>query len=124
MKLRLLCRVFFEREADRQTIPPEYNNCPTECGNSPRYYNPQRSKYCDGCPHKLERDSFKEQTEQTVLEIMGATAFDFAAVSALFYAVRNAEDKPREKISVKFAAYLNVYLSEKRRNEAIKDAAK
>lgn len=123
MMFRLLCRVWFEHEADRRQLPPELNNCPVECVNSDRYYNPHRARYCDTCPHKLERDSFKDHAEREIFEIIGNRArFDFEKTLSLFYQVRNLEDAPREKISVKMAAFLGAYLSEKRRHEAIKDA--
>lgn len=123
MIFRLLCRVYFDREESRRQLPPELNNCPVECVNSDRYYNPHRARYCDTCPHKLERDSFKEQVETVISEIIGDRArFDFEKTLSLFYQVRNLEDAPREKISVKMAAFLGAYLSEKRRHEAIKDA--
>lgn len=123
MKFRLLARVYFEREADRKLIPPELNGlCPTECVNSVRYYNPQRSKYCSDCPHKIERDSFREHAEETVFETMGACGFNFDKTLSRFYSIRNLEDVSRDKVSAYSAAFLNVYFSEKRRFEAIKDA--
>ena len=125
MKFRLLARVYFEREADRKLIPPELNGlCPTECINSAKYYNPHRIKNCNDCPFKIERDSFKKQTEQTVAEIMGNVSFDFDKTLSRFYSVRNLEDAPREKVTAHSAVFLSVYFSEKRRSEAIKDADK
>lgn len=121
MSLRIVARVFFERAENRATIPPELSNCPTECVNSARYFDINRRKPCDICPHKKERDAFKAQAIETVLEMTGKH-FDFDKTLSAFYQIRNMEETTSDKISVKSAVMRGVYFSEKNRSERIKDA--
>ena len=122
MKFRLVARVFFERETERKKLPPELNNCPTECPNSPRYYDAKRFKFCEGCPHRLERENFKAECGQAVSDTLGQVKFDFEKTVSVFYQMRNLEEVAADKISVRTAAHLSVYRSEKNRAEAIKEA--
>lgn len=110
------------RKEARKAIEPEYNHCPVECLNSPRYYDAARAKYCDSCPHKLEKDAFREEVETTLQETVGGRVkFGFDDCLPVFYSLLNVSDAAVNNLSVKRAQMLGVYLSEKNRAEEIEE---
>lgn len=124
MMFRLVARVFFEREEERRKLPAEISNCPTECPNAPKYYDPRRSKQCVDCPHRIEKENFKLQAEDTIFEIMGKRKFDFDKILNVFYQIRSLEDVANQKYSVKSGIFLGVYFQEKNRAEKLRESRK
>lgn len=118
--------MYFEREENRLKIPPELNNCPAECPNLPRYYDPNRRSFCEDCPHKIERDQLKAATEELVFDILARpdTRYGFEAMLRAFHQTAGLKDLPTDQMTVKTAEMVTVYQSEKSRQEAIREANK
>lgn len=72
---------------------------------------------------KQKTESFKRSTEQIWKDVLGFRAdyYRFDKVLNTLYEVRNLEDLPKEKMSVKTANFLSVYLSEKNLHSDIKN---
>lgn len=124
---RLTCRTYFEREPERKQIPFELNNCPVECPHLPNYYDARRYKYCDECPHKIEKDKFRERVENLMFEFTNqACPYKFDEVLPAFYSAKSITEADRldTSISVKTAELASIYRSEKNRADEIKDAEK
>lgn len=124
MIFRLVCRAYFDREEFRLKLPPELNNCPAECPESPRYFDAARRKFCESCPHKLERDNLKEVAEDSIFQTLGRLdeRHPFEKVLPVVYQVGGLQELSPNVMTVKTAEMVSVYQSEKHRAEAIKEA--
>lgn len=118
--LRFIARVYFLRKSARKAIEPEFNNCPIECLNSAKYYDAARFKYCDSCPHKIEKDGFREEVEGELRAILGERLkYSFDDVLPVFYSLTGIADADLKSLSAKRAEMYSVYMSEKNRADEI-----
>lgn len=83
-----------------------------------------RTKNCEDCPFKIEREKLKEKYEDELFKAIGARSakFRFEKMLGVMFFTANSEEMPKDKMSVKTAELLTVYLSEKTRAENIKEA--
>lgn len=118
--------MYFEREENRLKLPPELNNCPTECPNLPRYYDANRQTFCDECPHKIERNNLKAAAEELIFQMLDKTDEKYTVENVLtsVYHTRSLKELPREQMTVKTAEMVMIYQSEKIRADDTKEADK
>lgn len=124
MKFGFVCRIYFETASQRRDIDPAFSGCPLECPNSEKYFDLNRYRKCDECPHKIARDDFKLKTVDLIGDFLGekkAEKFRFDKFEQTLFTIINLEDLPKEKMSVKTHKLLSAYLSEKWRFERIEE---
>lgn len=107
---------------------PSFLSCPVECPKEnasaeDNGFNPNRRKFCDGCDKAHLKNRFREKTLEFWQNRLGSKAdnFRFETIESVLYDVIASEDMPKDKISVKTQALLDVYLFEKNKARAIED---
>lgn len=94
-------------------------SCPVECPLTG--FNLKRSKFCDGCDHKKIADDFRQKVEEEWRQKLGRVSqkYRFDDLYDLLLQVIGYEDVPAEKLSVKSACFLTIYLSERNKRDRI-----
>jgi hypothetical protein len=101
---------------------PRFWDCPTTCAlNENKPFDISRNKFCDGCALKLQKDRFRQEVLKVWEQRLGKTAkqFRFENVVTTLNTVIDLENLPPEKLSVKSAVLLNVYLGEKQKAKSL-----
>ena len=115
---RVVVRAFFDYSESRETISPEYDDCPVSCV----YFRGKNGfRFCDSCPVGIAKADFEESTKETLTETCKGGKYDFKSTYEAVLNVISFQNLPASKQTILTARLIQLYESEKRRMTRIKD---
>lgn len=119
MTFRLLCRKYIFNEQKRKNIDLKFLDCPVECPI--KGIDLRRNKFCGDCDHKKVADEFRQKVETEWRQKLKTESkkYRFDDLYNLLQSVIGYEDISPDKLSVKSAYFLSVYLSERNKKDKI-----
>lgn len=97
-------------------VGADYTDCPFECPKAEKKYDLKRDRYCEQCPRRRQKATFKAQAREAVEVKLGEKAlraFNFEAAERKLLSIERLEGYSPDKITLASSILLSILLNER-----------